>query len=97
MARPPTLKDPYKLTLSMSREVVEAGKAHAANQGVSLSQLVSNLILKTIKDPETLSGHKKLKIDLPEEEYQDLIKFCEDHDLGVGELITRATRKLVGR
>ena len=97
MPRPPTLKDPYKLTLSMSREVVEAGKAHAANLGTSLSQLVSRLIVKTIKDPETLNGLKKLQIDLPEEEYQDLIEFCEDNDLEVGDLITRATRKLVGR
>ncbi len=81
----------------MSRDVVDAGKAYAAEQGTSLSQLVSSLILKTIQDPETLSGLKKMQIDLPEEEYQDLIKFCSDNNLEVGDLITRATRKLVGK
>jgi len=97
MPRPKTLKDPYKLTLSMSKHVVEEGKAYAANQGSSLSQLVSSLILKAIKDPENLRGFKKMQVDLPEEEYQDLVQFCVENNLEVGDLITRATRKLVGK
>jgi hypothetical protein len=87
MPKPPLITSPRKTALYLPMQTLEKGRTLAAESGISLSQLVAQL-LDTQAD--TLCK-VRVHADFPADEYDQIKKEAERHGMSVEDLVRTAT------
>jgi hypothetical protein len=91
MSKPTIIKDAKKTALYFSQEVLDTAKSIAANQGVSLSSLMSNLV----RTQAPTSCKVRVFADFSVEDHLDIKKAATESGMSVEDLIRTATFQFI--
>ena len=92
MPKPSIVTSPRKTALYLPEQTLEKGRALAAESGISLSQLVAQL-LDTQAD--TLCK-VRVHADFPADEYDQIKQEADRHGMSIEDLVRTATYHMLG-
>jgi hypothetical protein len=91
MAKPPLIDNPKKLTIYLPADTISRGREISKQSGISLSQLVSDLLSN---QADTLSK-VRVHADFPNDEFETISKTATSLGMSVEDLVRTATYNLL--
>lgn len=91
MAKPQLLDNPRKVTISLPERAVTRGREIAAHAGISLSQLVADLLM----DQAASAIKVRVHADFPADEYEQIKRAANDQGMSIEDLVRTATYNLL--